>query len=320
MPQSQQTTLFPEYTTGSDSPRPVNVASVPQRSPFRYPGGKTWFVPTFRSWLQALPSRPRLLVEPFAGGGSISLTALFDNLVDTVVMVEKDEDIAAVWQSIVDGNAGWLAEQILAFDLTRESVVAAIQETPCSVRERAFQTILKNRTLHGGILAEGAGFLKTGEGGKGIRSRWYPATLARRFRDLDTMRHRIDFRCTDGLAVMQEFAQAADVIFFIDPPYTAGGKKAGRRLYRHNELDHERLFSLCEGIAGDFLLTYDNAAEVRMLARRHGLQMRLIPMNNTHHATMEELVIGKNLTWMDRFRAVHEPEADYDIEPKSDRQ
>lgn len=26
----------------------VNVASVPQRSPFRYPGGKTWLVPHIR--------------------------------------------------------------------------------------------------------------------------------------------------------------------------------------------------------------------------------------------------------------------------------
>ena len=26
----------------------VNVASVPQRSPFRYPGGKTWLVPQVR--------------------------------------------------------------------------------------------------------------------------------------------------------------------------------------------------------------------------------------------------------------------------------
>ena len=320
MAKSQQSALFPEYPQDDASPRPVNVASVPQRSPFRYPGGKTWFVPTFRAWLQALSIRPRLLIEPFAGGGSISLTALFDNLVDAVVMVERDEDIAAVWQSVVNGDAGWLAEQILAFDLTRESVVAAIQKTPESTRERAFQTILKNRTLHGGILADGAGFLKTGENGKGIRSRWYPTTLARRFRDLDTKRSRIDFRCTDGLKVIQEFAAAPDAIFFIDPPYTAGGKKAGRRLYRYNELDHEQLFALCENIAGDFLLTYDNAAEVRALARRHGFQMRLIPMNNTHHATMEELVIGKNLGWMDRFRAVHEPIADYVVEPQSDRQ
>jgi DNA adenine methylase len=48
----------------------------------------------------------------------------------------------------------------------------------------AFQTILKNRTLHGGILAEGSGFIKYGENGKGIRSRWYPATLAKRLVNL----------------------------------------------------------------------------------------------------------------------------------------
>ena len=30
----------------------VNVASVPQRSPFRYPGGKTWLVPVVRQWLK----------------------------------------------------------------------------------------------------------------------------------------------------------------------------------------------------------------------------------------------------------------------------
>ena len=58
-------------------------------------------------------------------------------------------------------------------------------------------------------------------------------------------------------------------------------------------------------------MTYDNAVEVRNLARKHGFEMRLIPMNNTHHATLEELVIGKNLQWMDQFRAVREPEVDY---------
>ena len=43
------------------------------------------------------------------------------------------------------------------------------------------------------------------------------------------------------------------------------------------------------------------------------LSLRLIPMTNTHHATMEELVIGKDLSWMDSFPAVHEPEAEYVI-------
>lgn len=51
--------------------KPVNVASVAQRSPFRYPGGKTWLVPRLRRWLRHLEWKPSLFVEPFAGGGII---------------------------------------------------------------------------------------------------------------------------------------------------------------------------------------------------------------------------------------------------------
>jgi DNA adenine methylase len=112
---------------------------------------------------------------------------------------------------------------------------------------------------------------------------------------------------------LQEFATNQAAVFFIDPPYTAGGKKAGKRLYKHYDLDHEHLFTLCETLKGDFLMTYDHAEEVKKMARCHGFQMRLIPMTNTHHATMEELVIGKNLSWMDGFPAVHEPKAEYGV-------
>jgi DNA adenine methylase len=49
----------------------VNVASVPKRSPFRYPGGKTWLVPLARKWWKSLERKPKLLIEPFAGGGII---------------------------------------------------------------------------------------------------------------------------------------------------------------------------------------------------------------------------------------------------------
>ena len=307
----RQGLLFPESSQEMRIPKPVNVASVPQRSPFRYPGGKTWFVPTFRQWVAWLQPKPSILVEPFAGGGIISLTALFENLVQRVVMVELDEEVAAVWASIVNGDAEWLANRILSFNLTKEAVMREIEKIPDTQREKAFQTILKNRTLHGGILAEGSGFLKYGENGKGIRSRWYPETLAKRLLNLNLIADRIDFRCDDGLKVMLEFAANPDVIYFIDPPYTAGGKRAGRRLYKYCDLDHERLFTLCESLKGDFLMTYDNAEEVRKMARTHGFQMRLIPMTNTHHATMEELVIGKDLSWLDRLPAVHEPEVEY---------
>jgi len=52
------------------------------------------------------------------------------------------------------------------------------------------------------------------------------------------------------------------------------------------------------------------------LARAHEFQMRLIPMTNTHHATMEKLVISKDLSWMDSFPAVHGPEIEYVVSKK----
>jgi DNA adenine methylase len=89
----------------------------------------------------------------------------------------------------------------------------------------------------------------------------------------------------------------------------AGRKPANA--YKYYNLDHEKLFAMCETLKGDFLMTYNNAEEVKQMTRRHGFQMRLIPMTNTHHVTMEELVIGTNLSWMDEFPAVHEPVAEY---------
>ncbi len=310
----RQPPLFSDFSESAPLPSPVNVASVPQRSPFRYPGGKTWFVPTFRRWMSYMKIKPRILVEPFAGGGIISLTALFENWVEMAVMVELDDEVAAVWETIVGGDAEWLANRILTFPMTRENVEEELNKIPTTKREKAFQTILKNRTLHGGILAEGSRFIKYGENGKGIGSRWYPKTLARRLIDLNRIVSRIDFRHDDGLKVMAEFSSREDVVYFIDPPYTAGGKKAGKRLYRYHDIDHEALFTICESLAGDFLMTYDEAEEVKEMARKHGFQMRLIPMKNTHHATMMELVIGRDLSWLDDLPAVSETRAKYHAE------
>ncbi len=292
-------------------PRAVNVASVPQRSPFRYPGGKTWFVPRFREWLSSKREKPELLVEPFAGGGIISLTAAFEDLVEKALMVELDEDVAAVWQSVVDGDSEWLAKQILEFPMSQENAVQVLAKETRTVRETAFRTIIKNRTFHGGILANGSGFLKKGENGKGILSRWYPETLAKRLRDIESIRHRLLFSRCDAFVVLEKYLNARNALFFIDPPYTAGGKRAGKRLYKYFEIDHDKLFAFCQKLAGDFIMTYDNADEVKELARKYGFAAKPIPMKNTHHAAMTELVIGRNLDWMSGIERILETQACY---------
>ncbi len=276
----------------------VNVASVPQRSPFRYPGGKTWLIPRVRQWLKSFPRRPARLVEPFAGGGIVSLTAAFERLADHILMVELDPQVSAVWRTILNGDAAWLADRITDFNLTPETAAAALKDVSGGTREAAFRTILKNRVNRGGILAPGAGLIKHGENGKGLLSRWYPETLKRRILDIGTIHERIGFQEGDGIGVMCAHSERADTVFFIDPPYTAGaGKKAGSRLYLHSALDHERLFAVAGALAGDFLMTYDNDRDVEALAECHGFDTLPIPMKNTHHAEMTELLIGRNLDW-----------------------
>ncbi|MGQ0556167.1 MAG: DNA adenine methylase [Nitrospiraceae bacterium] len=213
--------------------------------------------------------------------------------------MELDHQIAAVWETILEGDAEWLARRIVSFDLSVESAKAELTRKPLSRRELAFQTILKNRTAHGGILADGAGVIKHGENGKGIHSRWYPQTIAKRITKIALVADRIRFEYGDAFAALSKFRDNDQTVFFIDPPYTAGGKRAGSRLYTHSEVDHASLFSMCEHLRGDFLLTYDNADEVRTLALHHGFEARPIAMKNTHHAEMTELLIGRNLGWME---------------------
>ena len=132
----------------------------------------------------------------------------------------------------------------------------------------------------------------------GIRSRWYPETLKKRILAIVAIRDRITFIANDGLKLLSQNAHRADAVFFIDPPYTAAGKKAGSRLYTHSELDHEELFRIASAIAGDFLMTYDDAPEVRQLARKYGFNTQTVAMKNTHHAKMTELLISRNLDWL----------------------
>lgn len=272
----------------------VNVAQVPQRSPFRYPGGKTWLIPCIRQWLQSHQLPIHELIEPFAGGGIVSLTAVFEDLVARTTMVELDEDVAAVWSVILNGKGKWLADKITGFHPTDNALQSLFAEQDSSLEHQAFVTIVRNRIARGGIIAPGAGVVKNGENGKGLSSRWYPETLCRRILDIVGVKDRITALNCDGLAIMRENAHRPDCIWFIDPPYTV----AGKRLYRYSEVDHGQLFEIASNLAGDFLMTYDNVAEIRYLADKHHLAYRLISMKTTHHTAKYELLIGKSFDWL----------------------
>ena len=100
----------------------TNVASVPHRSPFRYPGGKTWLVPDVRKWLSSLSTRPLIFCEPFCGGATVGLSVLFEDLADQLVLTELDEDVASVWETILNGESEELVRRIGEFKISNGSV------------------------------------------------------------------------------------------------------------------------------------------------------------------------------------------------------
>lgn len=275
------------------SPIPaVNVASVPQRSPLRYPGGKTWLIPHVRAWLAPMQPRPRTLIEPFCGGGIVALTAVCEDLAEQCFMAELDHDVAAFWHAALRYNAE-LSDLVSEFEPTRESVSALADQVPRSLLEHGFRTLVLNRTRRGGILAPGAALTKSGENNKGLASRWYPDTIIRRLRNIDAHAQQINFCEADGLDLLEVIAEVPGTVAFIDPPYTAGGKRAGRRLYSHNQIDHRWLFKILAQTPVEFLMTYDRSPEIAELIAEYGFHAVEVVMKNTHHAHVSELVITR---------------------------
>lgn len=219
---------------------------------------------------------------------------LFDGLAEHLTLVELDDDVAAVWKTILGNKAKELVHRIVSFQPTRPAVNRILEKRATSIFECAFTTIVRNRVQRGGIMAPGASLMKAGENGRGLLSRWYPETLKKRILAIAEKRDRVSFIQGDGIEYIQKMADEEDVVFFIDPPYTV----TGRRLYVHSDINHEELFRVVSSVRGDVLLTYDDAEPIRELARKFRFDMGNVAMKNTHHEVMNELLIGKNLEWL----------------------
>lgn len=270
----------------------INVSSVPNPSPFRYPGGKSWLIPHIRQWLKSLPS-PIQFVEAFAGGANVGLTVALENLAEQVTLIELDSDVAAVWRTVLNGQADALAKRITQFKMSKKAAKRMLERTPRNLLSQAFSTIVKNRVRRGGIMTEDASFLKRGEDGKGVRSRWYPETLKKRIEAISNHREKITFLHQDGVSYIRANSKTTTTAFFLDPPYTV----AGARLYTHSDIDHRELFTVASEVSGNLLMCYDNSAEIRSLAQEFGFSIRRVEMKTAHHSVKKELLISRDFGW-----------------------
>lgn len=248
-------------------------------SPLRYPGGKRKLAGFIAEAVRMNGLRPKLFVEPFAGGASVSLYLLEQGLVEQIALGEKDELVSAFWKTVFFDHA-WLVEQLRQTRPTLEAWLEFRQMEPRSERERALKCLFLNRTSFSGILNDHAGPL----GGRNQASRYhigcrfYLETLVERIERIAALAPRVcflhhgDWRETVALAQGMGL-QKKDLFLYLDPPFY---HKAGR-LYRYwfDAAGHQTLHDGLPLLTGYFILSYDAAPEIVSLYGDNGSARRI---------------------------------------------
>jgi len=77
--------------------QPLTRRGVTILSPLRYPGAKRRLSGYLAEVLRLNGLKPKLFVEPFAGGASVSLELLNKGLVEAIALGERDPLVADFW-------------------------------------------------------------------------------------------------------------------------------------------------------------------------------------------------------------------------------
>jgi hypothetical protein len=180
------TTRLPRVGQGT---APLNTIS-----PLRYPGAKGKLAAYVAEVLRLNGIRPRLFVEPFAGGAAVSLHVLQSDLVDQIGLGARDPLLASFWETVFTDHE-WLIERIETTAVTLETWKTLRAVCERSRREMAFACLFLNRTSFSGILSKTAGPLGGWEQTSKykIGCRYYKETITTRIRALAALRSRVAF-------------------------------------------------------------------------------------------------------------------------------
>ena len=265
---------------GLAQPMPRHEASL--LSPLRYPGGKRRLVGYIAQALQMNGLRPKLYVEPFAGGASVAIQLLNDGHVERIALGERDPLIASFWETVFFDHA-WLIWQIEKIEPTLELWQHMRESQPRSKREQALKCLVLNRTSFSGILNEHAGPI----GGKAQRSahtidcRFARAAVIKRIEQIAQLADRVLFVRQGDWSILVNQTLATDyrsdeIFFYFDPPFYAKAE----RLYRYSfdAAEHQRLHDCLAHLHASYILSYDAAQPIIDLYENSGIGPRRVEL------------------------------------------
>lgn len=270
-------------------------------SPLRYPGGKSALHNLVSEILCANSLDRGHYAEPFAGGGGLALSLLFNGVVREVHLNDIDPAIAAFWRSILFQNDA-LCDLIENTPVTidewhrQKNAYNNLQDNP-NDPNLGFATLFLNRTNRSGII-KGAGVIGglRQTGNYLLDCRFNKLDLIKRIKRISKYKHRIHFSQLDALEFIPKLKDALPKRSLIcaDPPYYGKGANLYTSYYKPE--DHSALSECMMSVASPWIVTYDNCKEIAGIYRkRRQYEFSVQYSAQTKRLGSELLIVSKGM-------------------------
>ena len=270
-------------------------------SPLRYPGGKTKIAPLVNAIMEKAEIKDGIYIEPFAGGRGVALALLLSDKVKHIVINDMDITIYAFWHSILNYTDEFI-ELIKKTQVTIEEWHKQkdifLNKDSNKLLELGFATFFLNRTNRSGILKAGpiGGYNQTGN--YLIDARFNKENLIKRIERIGQYKDKIslfNLEIKDFMkSVLPKYKRNAFVYF--DPPYF----KKGHELYINffKPEDHETLAKLIKKIKIDWMVTYDNVEEVKLIYKDREQKVYDLNYSLANKGKNSEIIVLSRDLWL----------------------
>nr|WP_309486010.1 DNA adenine methylase [Bartonella harrusi] len=222
-----------------------------QKSPLRYPGGKSRSVTLI---VDNYIKKQKTLCSPFVGGGSIELTLAKRGT--KVYAYDAFKPLVIFWQMLLK-DASALAKKVREYEDMTPTIFYNLQKKFRNIRNRleiAAAFFALNRSSFSGTTLSGG--MSPGHPRFNQRS-------IERLRDFE-----IENFTVEHLDFKESIPRHSNDFLYCDPPYLINQKLYGEKGDKHNSFDHKALAELLRNRQG-WVLSYNNCVEVRELYKGH---------------------------------------------------
>jgi DNA adenine methylase len=272
----------------------------------RYPGGKSSVYPMVSNIIVKNDLHGCVYAEPYAGGCGLALKLLLKGIVSKILLNDFDYAVWCLWKSVLDTPY----ELIKRIEITDVSVDQwRFQKTVLSNPEAfsyidiGFAALFLNRTNRSGIIKGGVIGGIDQLGNYKLDCRFGKSGLIKKIEKIQEHREKIELYNLDAIDFfnLTDTLLRSDGFYCIDPPYF----KKGRSLYTNFYVpeDHKTLAERISCLETRWILTYDNAPEIRALYPTNAQYLFNLNYSAGEKRKGTELMVASNSieTYLDRL-------------------